>query len=219
MIRIELDRVHLELLVLAGLFATFSGVVFPPMRWNGMNMTPLVAFFGIGIVGVGALVHRRIFTDSTDTRSRMRAAIWFAVLGAVLGASVSTIVVETPQSRMIAAIGGALMFSSIGTQFGIVIKSHDEAARDAVETILDEQNVFVTPEQLWTEDARGVRGNDRTDAPSRDDEDNKDNRSEMNGESDEIDVSASSDWKQSTSDDNIPIPVIRSVESGEYSEE
>ena len=144
MIRIQLDRIHLELLLLAGLFATFSGVVFPPIRRSGMNMTPLVAFCGVVIVGIGVLVHRRIFTDSADTRSRRRATIWFAVLGAITGAAISSVIGTS--RLLIAAIGGGLMFSAIGTQFSIGIKSRDEAARDAVETILDEQNVFVTPE-------------------------------------------------------------------------
>lgn len=153
MIRIELDRIHLELLLLAGLFATFSGVVFQPMMQNGMNMTPLVAFAGVGIVAVGVLVHRRLSTGHTDSRSRIRAMVWLALLGAVLGAAVSSTVVETPRSMVLAALGVGAMFSALGTQFGIVIKSREEAAREAVETILDEKNVFVTPEQLWSNGA------------------------------------------------------------------
>jgi hypothetical protein len=258
MIRIQLDRIHLELLLLAGLFATFSGVVFEPTWQSGMNVTPLVAFGGGLVVGVGVLVHRRIFGDSTDSRSRMRATIWFAFLGAVIGATVSSVVVGTPRSMVIAAAGGGLMFSAIGTQFGIVIKTRDEAARDAVETVLDEENVFVTPEHFWSdntdtthsnEDSRATEekvtqtethavnggetsdpdrnetseesdnhNGDDTDKTGSDENDESVTDEQIDGDIERIDVSSSSDWKQ-TADDNIPIPVIRSIESSDYSEE
>jgi hypothetical protein len=238
MIRIQLDRIHLELLLLAGLFATFSGVVFPPIRQNGMNMTPLVAFCGVVIVGIGVLVHRRIFTDSTDTRSQRRATIWFAIIGAIVGAAVSSVVGTS--RLLIAAIGGGLMFSAIGTQFNIVIKSRDEAARDAVETILDEQNVFVTPEhrrsdatndganekaretdeQTETETSAGNgSAEDANDTTETETDNGSATEEQVDDAIEQIDVSASSDWKQSAPDDNIPIPVIRSIESSDYSDE
>lgn len=264
--RIQLDRIHLELLLLGGLFATFSGVVLPGTSWRGMNVTPLVAFGGSMIVAAGVLVHRRIYTHSTDTRSRMRATIWFAFLGAIFGAMVTAIVVNEPRSTLIGAAGGGLMFSAIGTQFGIDIKTRDQAARDAVETILDDQNVFVTPEHLWSDDTDtthsngesrtteekatktetgAVNGSDTNNADrsetseeSNDDtvadddaaddavadktENDEKNESTTNEQIDDdierIGVSQSSDWKQTT-DDNIPIPVIRSIESNDYSEE
>lgn len=279
MIRIELDRIHLELLLLAGLFATFSGVVFQPMMQNGMNMTPLVAFGGVGIVGVGVLVHRRLSTGNADSRSRIRAMVWFALLGAVLGAAISSTVVETPRSMVLAAVGVGAMFSAFGTQFGIVIKSREEAAREAVETILDEKNVFVTPEQLWSNGADATNstresnyrsetlgfeataesgfvsesepeseatsepesgtaseadatdwssGTDGADeADETDDADDSDTDAETDGSTSEeqtddtidpTDDPGSKSWKQ-PADDTTPIPVIRSIESGEYPED
>lgn len=263
--RIQLDRIHLELLLLGGLFSTFSGVVLPSTPWRGMDMTPLVAFGGSMIVAVGVLVHRRIFTDSADTRSRMRATIWFAFLGAIVGATITAIVGKS-QSMLIAAAGGGLMFSAIGVQFGIDIKTRDEAARDAVETILDDKNVFVTPEHLWSDDTDTAHSNEKSrntkqtktetgtvngsdtnnadssdanadssdasegsdsDAVADDDatdetENGEKNKSATGGRIDSdierIGVSKSSDWKQTT-DDNIPVPVIRSIESNDYSEE
>lgn len=270
MIRIELDRIHLELLLLAGLFATFSGVVFQPMMQNGMNMTPLAAFGGVGIIGVGVLVHRRLATSHADSRSRIRAMVWFALLGAVLGAAISSSVVETPRSMVLAAVGVGAMFSAFGTQFSIVIKSREEAAREAVETILDEKNVFVTPEQLWSNgadetnrtresndrseslgfeataesksepepetaseaDATGWGGEtDKTDEADEADEANETDDSDTDAETDDpttdeqegdtidqTDDPGSKSWTQ-PADDTTPIPVIRSIESGEYPED
>lgn len=265
MIRIELDRIHLELLLLAGLFATFSGAVFQPRMQNGMNMTPLVAFGGVGIVGLGVLVHRRLSTGHADSRSRIRAMVWFALLGAVLGATILSVVVgdDSSRSMVLAAVGVGAMFSAFGTQFGIVIKSREEAAREAVETILDEKNVFVTPDQLWsngTQEAdRSHESNDNSvtfgfesDAESEaESESESESKSDSDSESEsdvtdwidetiDADTDGDSDstideqendtiertddpgsdsWKEATTDDTSPIPVIRSIESSEYPEE
>lgn len=156
MIRIELDRIHLELLLLAGLLAAFAGVVFEPTMWYGVNATPLVALGVVGMIGLLVLVHRRF---TTGDRSRVRAMVWLALVGALLGATVSTVVVGDVESMALAAAGVGAMFFAIGTQFSIVVKTRETAAREAVEEILDEENVFVASEQLQmnSTDADGQR--------------------------------------------------------------
>ncbi|UPM42176.1 hypothetical protein [Halocatena salina] len=147
MIRIELDRIHLELLLLAALIAAFAGVVFEPTVRYGVNVVPLGALGVVGMIGLIVLVHRR-FTDGD--RNRVRGMVWLAIVGALLGATVSSVVVGTVRSMALAAAGVGAMFFAIGTQFSIVIKSREAAARDALEEVLDDENVFVASEQART---------------------------------------------------------------------
>lgn len=147
MIRIELDRIHLELLLLAVLIAAFAGVVFEPTMWYGVNATPLVALGVVGVIGLLVLVHRRF---TAGDRNRVRAMVWLALVGALLGATAAAAVGRAVQSMALAAAGVGAMFFAVGTQFSIVIKSREAAARAAVEEILDDENVFVASERLRT---------------------------------------------------------------------
>ncbi len=147
MIRIELDRIHLELLLLAGLLAAFAGVVFEPTMRYGVNATPLVALGVVGVIGLLVLVHRRF---TAGDRNRVRAMVWLALVGALLGATAAAAAGRAVQSMALAAAGVGAMFFAVGTQFSIVIKSREAAARAAVEEILDDENVFVASERLRT---------------------------------------------------------------------
>lgn len=147
MIRIELDRIHLELLLLAGLLAAFAGVVFEPTMRYGVNVTPLVALGVVGMIGLLVLVHRRF---TAGDRNRVRAMVWLALVGALLGATAAAAAGRAVQSMALAAAGVGAMFFAVGTQFSIVIESREAAARAAVEEILDDENVFVASERLRT---------------------------------------------------------------------
>lgn len=147
MIRIELDRIHLELLLLAGLIAAFAGVVFEPTMRYGVNVVPLVALGVVGVIGLIVLIHRRF---TAGDRSRVRGMVWFALVGALLGATVSSVVVGTVRSMALAAAGVGAMCFALGTQFSIVIKSREAAARAALEDLLEDENVFVASEQRQT---------------------------------------------------------------------
>ncbi|RRJ27821.1 hypothetical protein [Halocatena pleomorpha] len=160
MIRIELDRIHLELLLLAALIAAFAGAVFEPTVRYGVNVVPLVALVVVGMIGLIVLIHRRF---TAGDRNRVRGMVWLALLGALLGATVSSVVVGTARSMALAAAGVGAMFFALGTQFSIVIKSREAAARDALTEILDEENVFVASEQAR---ANGTTDDRQTDFES-----------------------------------------------------
>lgn len=235
MIEIKLDVIHRELLLLAGLFATFTGVVFPEELWYGMNLTPLIAFGSVVVIGLLVLLHRRLFTRSSATQSRRRATIWLGLLGAVLGGTASTVLVGTDRSMIYATIGGGLMFAAIGTQFSIIIKSQDDAARAAVERVLDQENVVLAPGVWSSEDSAESANSSQTDSASSEtptqDEDalspaitaidaKADGRRESITEDDQRksiadDESRANEWKPPGTDENQAIPVIRSVGSNE----
>lgn len=160
MIRIELDRIHLELLLLSGLIAAFAGVVFEPTMRYGVNVIPLVALGVVWTLAIAVLAHRRF---TTGNQNRIRAMVWFALLGAIVGATVSTAVVGTVRSMLLAGAGVGAMFFAVGTQFSIVVKDRESAAKEAVEAIIDENNIFVTPEQLRTNsETTGTPGFEQT---------------------------------------------------------
>ncbi|WP_330630897.1 hypothetical protein [Halocatena halophila] len=208
MIRIELDRIHLELLLLSGLFAALSGVVFQPNLRYGINIVPLGTFAGVAVIGIVALLLRR-FTGWDP--ARLRSMIWFGLFGGFAGAMISRVAVGSTEKMLFGTVGGAAMAMAlaVGMKVTVVIKSQDDAAREAVDRILEQKNVYTATEQFEANTSRSSEAKPQTD------DDGNWGSTTDGGETEDDTLEATDDpgsesWVEEEADSG-PIPVIRSI--------